>query len=178
MKLVIAMFSLLGCGSQGPSDAETTSRAQGALAPFKKSLKETLLSELSKSTVAAVEVCSKRAPELASEASKNGVRVGRSSERLRNPENTPPTWLDPVMQELSRTPAEPVASRVVDLGGGRRGYAEAIRIEGPCLLCHGATIAPEVEAKISESYPSDQARGYALGDFRGVFWAELEPVSP
>ncbi len=178
MRLLIATLVLLGCGTPAPSDAETTKRAQAALAPFKSSLKEALLAELKKSTVAAVEVCSTKAPELATEASKNGVKVGRSSERLRSTKNAPPQWLEPTMKELALAPAEPIASRVVDLGGGRRGYAEAIRIEAPCLLCHGATIAPEVEAAINERYPTDQARGHAVGDFRGVFWAELEPVSP
>ena len=132
------------------------------------------VAELEKSTASAVDVCSKKAPELAREASKNGVRVGRSSHRLRNPENAPAAWLIPVMEELSRVPAEAPGSRVVDLGGNKRGYAEAIRMDAPCLLCHGANVAPEVEAKIATRYPDDAARGFELGDFRGVFWVELE----
>ncbi len=178
MRVLIATLVLVGCGTPAPSDEATAKRAQAALAPFKSSLKGALLAELNKSTAAAVEVSSTRAPELASEASKNGVKVGRSSERLRSARNAPPRWLEPTMQELSLAPAEPIASRVVDLGGGRRGYAEAIRIEATCLLCHGATLAPEVEAKLDERYPTDLARGYALGDFRGVFWVELEPALP
>ncbi len=84
MRLAVALVFVVGCGSKGPTEAETTVRAEGALAPFKKSLKEALLAELSKSTVSAVDVCSIRAPELAREACTNGARVGRTSERLRN----------------------------------------------------------------------------------------------
>ena len=42
-----------------------------------------------------------------------------------------------------------------------------------CVTCHGSTLAPDLETKLDELYPNDQARGYVAGDFRGVFWAEL-----
>jgi hypothetical protein len=44
-----------------------------------------------------------------------------------------------------------------------------------CLQCHGANIAPPVAAKLAELYPEDQATGFAAGDFRGLFWVELDP---
>jgi hypothetical protein len=174
---VTTLCLVVGCTAQRPTDAEVTTRAQTELAPFKKSLKEALMTELAKSTVSAIDVCSEKAPALAREASKNGVRVGRSSPRLRNPGNAPPEWLAPVMDELGRSERGTPVSRVVDLGGGKRGYAEAIWLDAPCLLCHGASLAPEVEAKLAEKYPRDAARGFALGDFRGVFWVELDPGS-
>jgi hypothetical protein len=163
------------CGPKAPTDAEVATRAQAAIAPFKKSLKGALMAELAKSPVTAIEVCAEKAPALAKEASKDGVRVGRSSAKLRNQSNAPPDWLVPVMEELSKAPSGSAASRVVDLGGGKRGYAEAIWLDVPCLLCHGAAIAPDVEAKIAERYPQDAARGFQAGDFRGVFWVELDP---
>lgn len=167
--------AISACGPAGPTDAETAARAQAAIAPFKKSLKEALMAELARSPVSAIDVCAEKAPALAKEASKDGVRVGRSSTKLRNQSNAPQAWLVPVMEELSKAPSGSAASRVVDLGGGKRGYAEAIWLDAPCLLCHGAAIAPEVEAKIAERYPQDAARGFQAGDFRGVFWAELDP---
>jgi hypothetical protein len=168
------LLALFACGPKGPSDAETAARAQAAIGPFKKSLKNALLAELAKSPASAIDVCAETAPALAREASKEGVRVGRASAKLRNPANAPPGWLAPVMAELSRAPSGTAASRVVDLGDGRRGYAEAIWLEAPCLLCHGAEIVPEVQAKITERYPQDAARGFQVGDFRGVFWAEID----
>lgn len=175
LPLACGLVALTACGPRGPTDAETTARAQAAISPFKKSLKDALMTELSKSPVGAIDVCAEKAPALAKEASKDGVRVGRSSAKLRNQANAPPPWVVPVIEELSKAPSGTAASRVVDLGEGKRGYAEAIWLDAPCLLCHGASIAPEVEAKIAQRYPKDAARGFEAGDFRGVFWAELDP---
>jgi hypothetical protein len=176
VNLAIAALAVLSaCGPRAPSDAETAARAQAAIAPFKKSLREALMAELAKSPAGAIDVCAETAPALAKEASKAGVRLGRASAKLRNPANAPPGWLPPVMEELAGAPRGTAASRVVDLGDGKRGYAEAIWLDAPCLLCHGTAIAADVEAKIAERYPHDAARGFLLGDFRGVFWAELDP---
>ena len=43
------------------------------------------------------------------------------------------------------------------------------------LNCHGdpATFSPELKKALSESYPDDQATGFAAGDLGGVFWAKL-----
>ncbi|MFO0548399.1 MAG: DUF3365 domain-containing protein [Polyangiaceae bacterium] len=178
---MIAALTATGCASKEkkappPTDAETTTRAQAALTPFKKSLKEALVSELAKSPVSAIAVCADKAPALAREASKGGVRVGRSSARLRNPDNKPPSWLVPVMDDLAKEPSGTAASRVVDLGDGRRGYAEAIWVDTMCLTCHGSSVSPEVEAELKSRYPQDAARGFAAGDFRGVFFAELDAL--
>ena len=53
------------------------------------------------------------------------------------------------------------------------GYAEPIIVQPMCLACHGESLAPEIAAKISEAYPDDQATGFKVGDFRGVFWVEF-----
>jgi hypothetical protein len=39
---------------------------------------------------------------------------------------------------------------------------------------HGKTVAPALEARLKAKYPNELARGYALGEFRGVFWAEVK----
>lgn len=46
-----------------------------------------------------------------------------------------------------------------------------------CLTCHGADLAPDVQAAIAERYPDDRATGYRTGELRGVIWAELPPRS-
>jgi hypothetical protein len=53
------------------------------------------------------------------------------------------------------------------------GYVEPIFIQPLCVTCHGAELTPDLQAKLGELYPDDQATGYAAGDFRGVFWVEL-----
>lgn len=130
---------------------------------------------MAESPEAAIEVCAKRAPELASEHSKEGVTLGRSAHKLRNPANAPRPWLVPVMDRLAKAPSGSDAHEVVALDGNRRGYAEAIWVGPQCLVCHGESLAPSIAAKIDARYPSDAARGFKPGDFRGVFWVELEP---
>jgi hypothetical protein len=156
--------------STAPAD-----EAKQALAPFKKSLMETLLSALKTSPDAAIEVCSARAPQLAKEASTPHVTVGRSALKLRNVKNTPPAWLTPVMNELSKLPRGTQTSRTVALPGGGTGYAEPIWTGAACLTCHGQHVAPAVDAKLKALYPADTARGFEEGEFRGVFWAEVKP---
>lgn len=153
-------------------------QAKSAINPFKKTLKETLLKALETSPEAAIEVCSKRAPELAREASTGAVTVGRSAFKLRNPANAPRPWLEKAMAELAKEKSGTDAQRVVTLPDGTVGYAEALWTSAPCLGCHGKTLAPGLEAKLEAAYPNDAARGFAEGDFRGVFWAEVKPQKP
>jgi hypothetical protein len=152
--------------------------ARAALGPFKKTLKETLLKALETSPEAAIEVCSVRAPELARAASTPTVTVGRSAFKLRNPKNAAPAWLPPLMAELAKEKSGSEASRTVTLPDGRVGYAEPIWVAAPCLVCHGKSLAPGVDAKLAATYPNDTARGFELGAFRGVFWAEVKPAAP
>jgi hypothetical protein len=79
------------------------------------------------------------------------------------------------MARLSKAPSGADAHEVVALDGERRGYAEAIWLGVQCVTCHGKAVAPSIAAKIDARYPADVARDFEPGDFRGVFWAELEP---
>ncbi len=153
-------------------------QAKGAVNPFKKTLKETLLKALETSPEAAIEVCRSRAPELAKASSTASVTVGRSAFKLRNPANAPKPWLEKAMLELSKEKSGTETSRVVTLPDGVVGYAEPIWTAAPCLVCHGKTVAPGLEAKLKATYPNDAALGFELGDFRGVFWAEVKPQKP
>lgn len=174
-----ASLALGSCSKPHPQDdAAVVARAQAALGPFKKALKAELTQALAKGPEAAIDVCAERAPALAKESSKDGVQVGRSALKLRNPANAAPAWLVPVMEDLSKAPSGSDAHRVVSLPGGRAGYAEPIWVQPQCLVCHGESIPPALDAKIRERYPSDAARGFRAGDFRGVFYAELDAPKP
>ncbi len=159
-------------------DAAVSARARAALLPFKKELKETLTKSLEKSPEAAIEVCAKKAPELAKAHSKEGVVVGRAALKLRNTANAAPAWLVPVMEELAKLPPNTEGAKVVALADGRRGYAEPIWTAEQCVLCHGAAVPAPIDAKLKAAYPKDAARGFKPGDFRGVFWAEVAPAAP
>ncbi|MCU0304115.1 MAG: DUF3365 domain-containing protein [Thermoanaerobaculales bacterium] len=118
---------------------------------------------------AAIEVCSHRAPEIsAAVANEYGLMLGRTSDRLRNRSNLPPTWAEPL---VARRVAEP--TWLVGPDGELAGLVP-IRLKAECAMCHGPReqIADEVLARIDDFYPGDEAVGFAEGDLRGWFWVE------
>lgn len=147
-------------------------RGAELLMPFKQSLQSALREGLAESPVHAIGVCKVQAPEIAARFSLDGVRVGRSSHRLRNPANTAPDWVGPVLNQYLANNAlrEPQA---VELPGNHTGYVEPIVLQPMCVTCHGETLAPDVASRIHELYPNDQATGFVVGDLRGVFWIEF-----
>ncbi len=119
---------------------------------------------------AAIEVCAARAPEIAAAAAKeHGVRIGRTSWKLRNPGNEPPVWAELLIDER---PTEPV---VLADRRGRLATLTPITVAAPCLKCHGPAdeLAPGVGAALERLYPDDRATGFREGDLRGWFWVEV-----
>ena len=162
------IFVLAGC-----TQATTDPIAQGAalLAPFKQDLKSALIKGMESGPVAAISACSTEAPLIASGLSIDGVVMGRSSHKLRNPENAAPEWAVPLLDAyVAGTQSGPVA---VELAGDRFGYVEPIAAQPLCLNCHGAQLHTDIAATIDELYPDDEATGFSAGDFRGVFWVEF-----
>jgi hypothetical protein len=134
-----------------------------------------LLSELteamaSSGPASAIEVCSQRAPQIAADVSQQfGVQIGRTSHRLRNPDNVPPEWAQPLVDAQI---AEP---QLVALGDGRLGTLLPIRLKAQCLMCHGPRdqLLPDVQQALDRTYPKDQATGFQEGDLRGWFWVSV-----
>lgn len=143
-----------------------------AVLPFKKSLKGALLAGMEEGPMTAISACRVEAPKLAEAASVAGVRVGRASTKLRNPANAAKPWMNAIIDVYEADP-ERRAPVVVVVDDSTIGYVEPIFMQPLCLTCHGDALAPELQAKFDELYPTDQATGYKAGDFRGVFWAEL-----
>ena len=156
------------------SNAQDAELARGAelLAPFKQDLQKALKSGLADGPATAIQVCRVRAPGIADALSIEGIRMGRSSHKLRNPDNTAPDWVSPVMQAYLDDPSSR-APRAVKLADDRWGYVEPIMVQPICLTCHGSQLAPEVSEQIAELYPGDKATGFDAGDLRGVFWLEF-----
>lgn len=177
------VFAAAAAASQAPAPsapagpATPIDRARAALGPFKASLKSTLLKGLEQGPVPAIEACAVAAPALAAAANvgASGVTVGRTALRLRNPQNTAPAWVAGPLAELAAAPPKEGDHRVVALPGGGTGYVETILTGEPCVKCHGETLTPEIADLLAKRYPQDAARGFALGGFRGVFWAEVAP---
>ena len=157
----------------GPALTQETEPARGAelLAPMKMELKQALMAGMQQGPLNAISVCKIQAPAIADALSVEGIQMGRTSHRLRNPANSAPDWVDTVLktylsEDLDRAP------RLVTLSNDRLGYVEPIVLQPLCLACHGKSLAPDVAAKIKEAYPEDQATGFDVGDLRGVYWVE------
>ncbi len=177
LTVALAGFLVLAC-SPGTALLEDPQADRGAelLAPFKKELKAALTLGMQGGVTNAISVCKDQAPALAAAFSVDGVVMGRSSHRLRNPANNAPSWVNDIVDDYlgsdsARQPA------TVALEGGRLGYVEPILIQPVCLACHGETLAPEVATTIAEEYPEDRATGFSVGDLRGVFWVEYPGVT-
>ena len=125
----------------------------------------------------AIEVCNIAAPEIAQTASTaSGWSVGRTSLKLRNPDNAPDAWELAVLRDFEARKAAGEDPGTLDhaefvAGDGQRTfrYMKAIPTQPVCIVCHGTSIAPEVTARLDALYPEDLARGFEIGDIRGAF---------
>jgi thiamine biosynthesis lipoprotein len=157
----------------GEPNAQALALGQATVAPFKKALKAALQRGMASGPEKALQTCRLEAPRIAQASAAPDVELGRTSHRLRNPANAPRPWVEPLLARYASGEA-PIAAQVVSISEGRIGYVEPIRAEALCLTCHGERLPPPVATEIARLYPEDQATGFAEGDFRGVFWAEMD----
>jgi hypothetical protein len=170
------LSSCAGGGTTGVSE-DDIQRAQAALEPFKAELQTALRESLrAGGPENAIQVCRDRAPQIAASLSTEGVRIGRTSYRLRNPKNISPRWVEPLMVEFLEK-GDDRTFRAVRLPDGGVGYVEPIYVQPMCLACHGKEISPAVSEKLDAAYPRDNGRGFNAGDFRGVFWVRLSATN-
>jgi hypothetical protein len=124
----------------------------------------------------AVQYCSLQAlPLVDSLSQEHGVRIRRTSDRVRAPHDRPDAderrALEHYLHRLEI--GEEASSPVVYVVGDSVAYYQPIFIVSPnCLKCHGT---PDVEldasayAEIQRLYPQDEAIGYSEGEFRGLW---------
>jgi hypothetical protein len=189
--LMVLMLSLPNAVHAGPSDSEAPlglsvkqvsaiHTAQSTAKSLGGALKDRLQGSLkTEGPVAALAVCTLEAKPITQSANSSAaVRVGRSSLRLRNPDNTAPKWVAEWLSAQGERKAEGLLPHkgigINEAGQSVGQFLAPLAIQGPCLLCHGPRegLMPEVQAALTKDYPQDKATGYALGDLRGVIWAE------
>ena len=168
--LIVATFALTACAAETHEDE--LARGAELLMPFKQQLQQTLVSGLKQGPAHAITACQLQAPKIANSLSLEGIVVGRTSDRLRNPANASPEWVSPVMDAWLATSTER-EPQIVALADSRLGYVEPILLKPMCLTCHGSNLLPDVTARINELYPEDRATDFETGDLRGVFWIEF-----
>jgi hypothetical protein len=153
-----------------PDQVAQRDRAVAARDELFTNLKGRLMEVISQEGPAqAILVCRQDAPELAKQVSqKHGLAIGRTSFRLRNPGNQPPSWAEPLVRDR-------VAEPTYLVSGERFAALLPIGMEAACLMCHGPkeNLAADVKEALSGQYPEDQATGFALGGLRGWFWVEV-----
>ena len=126
---------------------------------------------------AAITVCNIDAMPITAEVSKiNKLEIGRTSLKLRNANNQPDDWETKQLHWFASEADAGVDLKTLETyeivkQNGKKvfRYMKAIPMQEPCLLCHGATLAPQIEAKIKSLYPQDQATGFEVGHVRGAF---------
>ena len=125
-----------------------------------------------------ITVCHDKAGQMATDLSQqSGMLAGRTSLKVRNSANAPDNWELAVLKqfEARKAQGEPVDHleffAVIDDDQGQKTfrYMKAIPTAALCLSCHGENIPADVDAKLKELYPNDQARGFKEGQLRGAF---------
>lgn len=174
--------TLVGCHqdtetvSLAPEPGPAKAKATAAFKEFSSQLKSELQSAMKKGgPVHAVEVCHVKAPQIADEVSKkHGFEMGRSSHRLRNPENAPQETVAKYLERYGKKPYQEVSEDIVAVGDDWI-VISPIPATPLCLTCHGSpeSFSSELKAALGEHYPEDQATGFQAGDVRGVMWARI-----
>lgn len=173
-------LGLLGQGGMVMADDPSTlvTEARGVVQQFSAALGKELKSALETGgPIAAIEVCNLKAPGITEQVGgATGWQVGRTAIKLRNPGNSPDDWEKAVLTSFSGRAAAgedlakvEQADIVVKDGHRVFRYMKAIPTAELCVTCHGASISPDIKARLDKLYPSDQARGFSPGSLRGAF---------
>lgn len=179
--LLIALVAALAaaCGGR-PSDreiAKARALAEDGAARLMQALFEELMSALQAGPPEeALGVCADRAQQLTQTIeSETGVRVRRTSLRVRNPLNAPDAYERAWLEKAERSKATEAHAEVVETrdGGYELRYLSPIRVAKLCLPCHGDELMPAVREAVRSRYPADQATGYQAGDLRGAISARV-----
>jgi uncharacterized protein DUF3365 len=107
-------------------------------------------------------------------AREQGIAVGRTSDRLRNPINSPRPWATAIVTEYAGRRAAGIDGFVVDLGD-KVGVIQPVEERAECAGCHGRAdrLSLKVIEALKDRYPADHAVGFEEGQIRGWFWAEV-----
>lgn len=131
--------------------------------------------------VNAIGVCNTLAPGIAARHSEqSGWDVGRTSLKLRNPNNAPDAWETAVLEKFEERrangegPDTLAFAEVVEENGEKHfRYMKGIVMppvdKMPCLKCHGENLDSKIADALDKLYPMDKARGYKAGQVRGAF---------
>lgn len=185
MRVLAALLlgGVLSVHAQPQGAVPPLERAREASADLLATLKGTLLLHLERGgPEAAFTVCADTAQVLTEAvAHRHGLMLHRVSTRWRNPLDEPDAYEADVLRRFSllledgqlNDSTEHVAV-VTEEGTRVFRYLRPIRIQRPCLSCHGQKLAPGLQTMLREYYPDDRATGYTEGALRGAVSVRFE----
>ncbi|KUJ80760.1 hypothetical protein AVO45_06940 [Ruegeria marisrubri] len=177
--LTAAALAVSGNLAMAQDKAALAEEGKALMQEFGGALKAELQAAMkSGGPVDAIAVCNVKAPMIAEKVSKeSGWTVARSSHKLRNPKNAPDDYTAAAIEEfLKRQESGEKADQLVKAEiveeDGQQVFrmVKAIPTGEVCLACHGGdNVEPPVVEALAELYPEDKARGFEMGQMRGVF---------
>lgn len=168
---------VLTSGAAVAGDTEMLAKGKEAADVLNRALRERLEAAVNGADPSlAFSVCSYQAQALTSEIEQRmGVRIKRTSMKLRNPKNAPDSFERSVLDRFESharagAPVDDVLEQGVVDGKTEYRYAQPIYVRSFCVTCHAAAgeMSPEVRKTLEERYPEDRATGYKTGDLRGI----------
>lgn len=102
------------------------------------------------------------------------AKIRRTSFKIRNPSNAPTALETQALEAYAYSyELDSTVSENVQMEDDEILFTKPIVIQSPlCLNCHGKPredIAPAVHETLQQLYPKDEATGYQVGDFRGIW---------
>ncbi len=178
--LVVVGFVILAVGyaAEQASLRAEAQKARTISQAFATTLKGQLVAAIkADGHTSAIAVCQQIAPQISAQYSADGLHIGRTALKLRNPANAPDEWERGVLESFQAALDKGTDIKTLEryaffgdeAGGKTFRYMKAIPVGQPCLACHGANIASDVRAVLAARYPGDKAVDFALGDLRGAF---------
>ncbi|MBO2563312.1 Tll0287-like domain-containing protein [Shewanella algae] len=171
--IALLAFAVVNQAIAEPATAEFKTEAAALAKRFAQTLKPQLQQALTEGgPVAAIAVCSHKAPEIARQLSaESGWQVKRVSLKPRNPAAEPEAWQRQVLLSFDQRAAageDPQTLSQVAQTESQLRFMKAQGVAPLCLTCHGSQLAPEVKTALDKYYPNDSARGYQPGQIRGA----------
>lgn len=178
MRTIIMLTLLFNSTLLHAQSGALTHEARQTIQSFAKDLKHVLVTTMkANGPVAAIDACNLSAPAIKNQHSNAPWIISRTSLKVRNPSNQPSDWLKTVLLEFEQRKQNGEAINKIEYSEQREDgwyFVKAIPTEKPCLVCHGSSLKPAEQKKLTELYPNDNATGFSLGDIRGAFVVKQE----
>ena len=170
---ILVSAALASAVAQADDTVALQAEARAQIKTFAGALQSTLKQGMeSDGPVHAIGLCNTEAPLIAEQTSRNGWQIGRTSLKVRNPDNQPDVWEREVLQQFERRKQAGEDLMTLEASATENGefrFMKAIPTGAACIACHGTELSAPVQARLAELYPQDQARGFNPGDLRGAF---------